>query len=128
MSEITASVDATHLMVKLNLNAALPEFLGLIADAYGDDPAAVGQLLMDLAGARIHLDDALQGAERRNTPDWVIEHAGAAVDAAVEDLSAVLLEHCEMAVNYQEALDIAASVTVAASQTTSAKLRLLAAS
>lgn len=128
MSGITASVDATRLTVRLNLDTALPEFLGLIADAYGDDPAEVGQLLMDLAERRVHLDDALQGAERRNTADCVIEHAGAAVDDAVESLSAVLLEHCEMALNYSEATALAAAVADAAAKTPAGQRHLRAAS
>jgi hypothetical protein len=112
MSEqIKATADRISRVVRLDLEGVLPQFLDMVADAYGADPDEVGQRLMDLAVRRMQLADTQQGAERRDTPDCVIEHAGAAVDAAREALTdAVSTEYLTVDLAYGAAREFAGEV------------------
>lgn len=71
MSAITAKATADGLAVELNLDAALPLFLDVLADAFDDDVEAVAGLLVDLAQTRRKLHRAQELAERGDIPDHV---------------------------------------------------------
>lgn len=123
MSGITVATDVTRLGVVIGLDAMLPQVLGMLADAYADAPAEVGQLLLDLATARATLSDAEQGAERRNTPDCVIDSAAGAVDAAHEALAeAAVSEFVTATLTHREALELAGDITETAGQTSAGQM------
>lgn len=124
MRAIPVTTDVTRLGVVLNLDGLLPQVLGMLADAYGEEPAEIGQLLMDLATARNNLSDAQQGMEQRNTPDCVIQHAGGAVDAAHAALmEAAVTEFVTVTLTHREALELASDVTESAARTSAGQMR-----
>jgi hypothetical protein len=121
---VLVSTPATRSEVRLHLDSLLPVVLGMVADAYGDDPETVGTLLLDLAITRGHLANAQQQAERRDGPDFVTESAGGAVDAALDELvEAAVTEYVTVDLPYRAALELADRITAAAGETVTGQAR-----
>lgn len=107
MNGITASRSVTGLEVRLHLDAALPELLGMLADAYGDDPVEVGSLLMDLSIRRQQLDDA-HAAVARGSHDRIADHAAEEQQAAEAALiEAVVTEYVTVDLHRRDAVLLA---------------------
>ncbi|MEZ0066739.1 hypothetical protein ABIA32_002751 [Streptacidiphilus sp. MAP12-20] len=117
MSAITATPQATGLAVELHLDAALPQFLDLLASAFDDDPETVAGLLVDLAQVRRELAQAQEDAERRDIADCVTESLGAQVDRLHQDLTEQLSEHVTVELNHREVCDLSAQLMGAARRT-----------
>lgn len=111
---IHAKRTLAGLTVRLELNDTLAQTLGLLADAFDDDPELIAGLLVDLAAARRHRDDVMDGAERRNTPDCDINHASSRVDKFVGLLADQLGEDIAVELNRGEALRLAGELGQAA--------------
>ncbi|WP_034090395.1 hypothetical protein [Streptacidiphilus albus] len=120
---VTATIGADHLAVRLRTDDLIPAVLDMLADAYGDDPETIGQLLIDLAAAQAHLSSVQHDQERRDLPEWMVTHAAEVVDKYREELAeAAITEHAESTLNYREALALADGLTGAAAQTLTARL------
>jgi hypothetical protein len=103
VNAITAKATGDGLAVELNLDAALPAFFDLIADAFDDDPEVVAGLLVDLAQTRRKLHRAQEQVERGIVPDHVAENFGAKVDWLHQSLEEQLGSHVAVTLTYGEA-------------------------
>lgn len=104
MTTITAQQQAHGLAVELTLDAALPQFLDQIADAFDSDPEAVAGLLVDLSQTRRELRRAQEQAELGQVPDHVAESRGAEADRLREELEDQLAERMTVVLPYREAV------------------------
>ena len=121
---ITARISADGLAVHMRADGVVPGVLDMLADAYGDDPETVGQLLLDLAAARAHLAGLQSDQERRDVPEWMVSNASHVVDQYREELTeAAITEHVQVDLRRREAMALGAELVTAANQTLTARLK-----
>ncbi len=120
---ITAKISADGLAVHLRADGIVPAVLDMLADAYGDDPETVGQLLIDLAAARTHLAGLQSDQDRRDLPEWMITNAAEIADKYRGELAeASITEHIDVPLSHTEAVQLITDLTGAAAQTLTARL------
>jgi hypothetical protein len=120
---ITAKIGADGLAVHLRADDIVPAVLDQLADAYGNDPQTVGQLLLDLAAAREHLAGLTGDQNRRNVPEWMVSNAGHIADQFRDELAeTAITEHLQADLGRREAMTLAAELTEAANKTLTARL------
>lgn len=81
---VTARSSVGGTAVRLEVTDLAATVLDRLADAYGQDPVAVGAMLMDLAAARQHLAD-LQLSD--HSPDWALRNVDRITQSYREELA-----------------------------------------